>query len=155
MVEPGDDDLVARAERAPDGGREPHRHRGHRRPEGDAARLGAEQPGDRVARGLDAGVGRVRGGEHAAVVGVVARAHERGHRVDRAVDHLRAGGAVEPRPAAGEPGEAVAVHSRAPAARTSSRVVRVGQQRGRRLHVQPAHLVDLVVRREGRRPPAP
>ncbi len=120
VVEPGDDDLVARAERAPERGREPHRHRRHRRPEGDAARLGAEQPGDRVARGLDAGVGRVRGGEHAAVVRVVARAHERGHGVDRAVDHLGARGAVEPRPAAGEAGEAVAVHSRAPAARTSS-----------------------------------
>ena len=43
VVEPRDHDLVARRQRPPDGGRKPHRHRGHRGAEGDAARLGAEQ----------------------------------------------------------------------------------------------------------------
>ena len=41
-----------------------------------------------------------------------------GHRVDRRVDHLGAAGAVQARPAVGEPGEALAVHA-SPA--TSSR----------------------------------
>ena len=49
--------------------------------------------------------------ERAAVVGHAARAHPVGHRLDHAVDDLAAGGAVEPRPAVPEAGEAVAVHS--------------------------------------------
>ena len=43
-----------------------------------------------------------------------------GHRLDRGVHHLRARRPVQPRPAPGQPGEAVAVHSRSRAARTSS-----------------------------------
>ena len=72
---------------------------------------------DFMRSGDNANHGRV---EDAAVVGVAAGAHERGHRLDRRVHHLRAGRAVEPGPAAGEAREAVAVHRRPPAARTSS-----------------------------------
>ena len=120
VVQARDDDLVAGPERAADRGREPHRHRGHRRAEGHAGLLRAEEPRHRRAGALHARVGRVRGGEDAAVVGVVARAHERGHRLDRRVDHLRPGRPVQAHPAPGEPREAIAVHRRSSAARTSS-----------------------------------
>ncbi len=74
------------------------------------------------ARGLDELVGGVRGGEHAAVVRAAPGAHPAVHGLDRAVDHLRAGRPVEPRPRrVGEAGEALAVHARRSAAwRTSS-----------------------------------
>jgi hypothetical protein len=120
VVEPRHDDLVAGRERAPDGGREAHRHRGHRRPEGDALRVGDQHPADRRAGLLDALVGRACGREGAAVVGAAAGAHPRGHRVDRAVDHLCAGRPVEARPAARRAREALAVHTRSCAMRTSS-----------------------------------
>ena len=108
-------------QRAADGGREPHRHRGHRRPEGDAARLGAEQP----ARPPRAPPRRTSSVACAAANTPpwLALSPER---MNAAIASIAAsticvpGGPVEPRPAAGEPGEAVAVHSRASAARTSS-----------------------------------
>ena len=43
VVQARADDLVARPQRAPGGGREAHRHGGHARAEGDAARVAAEQ----------------------------------------------------------------------------------------------------------------
>jgi hypothetical protein len=119
VVEARADDFVAGRERAARGAGEAHRHCGHARAEGDTARVAAEQRADRSARGRDELVGAVRGREQAAVVGVVARAHERGHRLDRGVDHLRAGRAVQARPAVAQAREAVAVHRRA--SRSSSR----------------------------------
>ena len=50
VVQARADDLVAGPQRAPDGGREAHRHRGDARAEGDARGLAAEQPRDRGAR---------------------------------------------------------------------------------------------------------
>jgi hypothetical protein len=110
VVEPRAHDLVAGLQRAAGGGREAHGHRGHARAEGDAARIAAQQRADARAGARHQLVGVVRGREEAAVVGVVAGAHELGHGLDRAVDHLGAGRAVEPRPAVAQPREAVAVH---------------------------------------------
>jgi hypothetical protein len=108
VVEPGAHDLVAGSELAADRRGEAHRQRGHARPEGDAARVAAQQPPDGLARGLDELVRRRGGPERAAVVGVVAAAHEAGHRIDGGVDHLRAGRAVEAGPAVAQAGEALA-----------------------------------------------
>jgi hypothetical protein len=122
VVQTRADDLVARSERAPDRARKGHRQRGHAEAEDDLLRWRAEQRARARPRRRDELVGRVRRREHAAVVGAAPGAHPRVHRLDRRVDHLRAGRAVEPRPArAGEAGEALAVHSMRPAAsRTSS-----------------------------------
>ena len=122
VVQARADDLVAGPERAPDRAGEGHRQRGHAEAEDDLRGRRAEQRAGARPRGRDELVGRVRGREDAAVVGAAARAHPRVHRLDRGVDHLRAGGAVEPRPAGvREAREALAVHSMRPAAsRTSS-----------------------------------
>ena len=110
VVEPRAHDLVAGAQRASGGRREAHREVGHAGAEDDALRVGAEQRRDARARGGDELVGALGGREQAAVVGVVAGAHELRHRLDRAVDHLRAGRTVEPRPAVAQAREPLAVH---------------------------------------------
>jgi len=110
VVQERADDLVAGRQRAAGRGREAHRQRRHRRAEHDAPWIGAEQRADSRARAVDELVDALRGTERAAVVGVVARSHEGRHGLDRVVDHLRAGGAVEARPAVCQAREAVAVH---------------------------------------------
>ena len=153
------DDLVARPERAPDGGAKPHRHRGHLRAEGDAARVGAEQP---------ARPRRARRSTHSSVACAAANtppwlalragAHPLVHRLDRAVDHLRPGrarrGAPSPRRAPGKRSRFTALAPpRAPARASCGRSSAARRGLG---DVHPAHLVDLVVRHESRaRPPAP
>jgi hypothetical protein len=108
VVQPRAHDFVAGAEGAGDGRGEAHRQRGHARPEDDAARVAAEQASDGLARRGDELVGRLGRAEDAAVVRVVAAAHEVGHRVDGGVDHLRPRRAVEPRPAVAQAREALA-----------------------------------------------
>src|SRR3954465_8948935 len=74
VVQAGADDLVAGRERAADGGGEAHRQRGHARAEGDAARIGAEQPAHGLTRLGNDLVRVLGGGEQTAVVGVASRA---------------------------------------------------------------------------------
>jgi hypothetical protein len=76
VVQARDDELVAGLQRAPGGGREAHRERGHRRSEDDAAGVGAEEAADGRARLVDELVGGQGRGEGPAVVG---RAPERIH----------------------------------------------------------------------------
>jgi hypothetical protein len=111
VVEARDDHLVTGLQRAPDRAGERHRQRREAGAEHDLARRAAEQRARARPRAGEQLVGRVGGRERAAVVGAAAGAHPRVHRLDRAVDHLRAGGAVEPRPRrVGEAGEPLAVH---------------------------------------------
>ena len=72
---------------------------------------GVEHPGHRGPRALDDLLRRPRVRERPALVGGAPGAHPVRHRLDRGVDHLRAAGAVQARPAVGQPGEAVAVHA--------------------------------------------
>jgi hypothetical protein len=110
VVEPGADDLVAGSERAAGGRGEAHRQVGHARAERDPARVAADQRAGARARRRHQLVRVPAGGEHAATVRRVAGARPLCHRVDRDVDHLRAGWAVEPRRSVAQPGEALAVH---------------------------------------------
>ena len=111
VVEARADDLVAGPELPPRGGGEAHGQGRHARAEDDAGRLRAEQPGHLGARRRHGLVGGVGGGEDSAVVGVAPGAHEVRHGVDGGIDHLGAGGAVEPGPAAGQAWEAIAIHA--------------------------------------------
>jgi hypothetical protein len=94
VVELGDDDLVAAAQRARHGVREQEVERRHVRPERDLLGRAARQVGGRRARRGDQ-LGRLaRGRERAAVVGRPAR--EMGaHGLDDHVGHLRAARPVE------------------------------------------------------------
>ncbi len=108
VVEPGAHDLVTRRPVARERPREREVERGHVGAEDDALRIGAQQPAHAATRVVDHAGRRARRCEPPVPVRVVARAQEVGERVDRAVDHLGAGGSVEARPFGADAGESIA-----------------------------------------------
>ena len=108
VVEPGADDPVAGAQRGADGPADRERERGHVRAEADAGGIGAEQTADHRPCPADELAGGLRRLEPAAAAGGGGAAHPRRGGLDGDVDHLGAGGGVEPGPAVGDAGETVA-----------------------------------------------
>ena len=114
---------------AADRTRDRERERRHVRAEADAGRVGAEQlPDDRPRAGRAARRTRSAAANGPPPAAVLPLAIHVDDRLDRRVDHLRAGGRVEARPAVGDAGEAVAqrrVTRRGPA-RLAQRALRRG-----------------------------
>ena len=108
VVEPRADDPIAGTKGFADCSRDRERQRGHVGPEDDAVRIGAEELADRIARAIHQSLALLRCRERAAVCRGVATGHPVAHRRDGRVDHLRAGGPVEPRPLRPDAGKPVA-----------------------------------------------
>ena len=150
VVQARHDDLVARRQRPPDGGREPHRHRGHRRAEGDVV-AGPRRTAGRRRRAPARRTRRSRARR---------RTRRRGWRRARSASS-RPSPRSRCRPSASRrarPGAPSSRRRRGSGRGSCARagdahqlgVVRIAQQRGRGRHVHPAHLVHLVVRLESR-----
>ena len=101
VIEIGDDDLIAGAPAAPEGARQMEDARRHVVREGDLARGGIEEVGDRGARGQEHRIGLIGGGVRPMGVRVVMQQIV-AHRIDDRLRDLRA-----PRPI--EVGDGVAV----------------------------------------------
>ena len=98
VVEAGTDDLVAGPQVVADRARDREHVGGRGRAEHEAVGIGVQQPSHRLLGAGDELVAGVGGREGSVAVGVVAAALPGGGGLDRRVDHLGAGRAVEPGP---------------------------------------------------------